>query len=400
MRLRLLGSLLLTIALVPAASAQAATVSLQSDSGQVDGETGDEILPSSVSFSITDRIGEVNDMTVRVEGRVVVVTDRAARLTHGKRCTDEPGGGVRCVLPETDELDFGIDAGGGDDTVRMTGSEPVDAYLGGGDGADRLTGGVGPERLYGGPGIDLLRGGPGDDELTGDDPSYRGDASPPAPSPDALDGGPGTDRVSFDQRPTGVRVDLAARIAAEDALRSIENVQGGTGDDVLLGDDGKQTFVDSEGVDTVDGRGGNDAIEFAEHVRGGPGDDVLFALRALSLACGTGVDVVALLARLAPADCEWVFGDSDVVLGRNVLRVRGGLALRTRLGGGRGQEIRLRADGVLVGRARQPASRDRRDVRVPVRLTSAGRRLVASGRAVTLVASAASGAARLRLPAR
>ena len=158
--------------------------------------------------------------------------------------------------------------------------------------------------------------------------------------------------MSFDQRPAGVHVDLAARTAAEDALSSIENVQGGMGDDVLLGDDGDQKFDESGGIDTVDGRRGDDTVYGAVRVSGGAGDDVLFAMGALSLACGTGVDVVALLARLAPADCEWVYGDSDVVLGRNVLRVRGGLALRARLGGGPGQEIRLRADGVLVGRAR------------------------------------------------
>ena len=403
--------LLLLVALVPATSAQAATVSLDSDSGAIDEETEETSSLSTASITIIDRLGQVNDLTVRVEGRVVVVTDRAARLTHGKRCTGPPGGAVRCVLPKAEELNLGVDAGAGDDTVRLTGSGPAYTYLGGGEGADRLTGGADSERLYGGPGVDALRGGPGDDELNGDDPEFaanlpiplRGDAPPPVPSPDTLDGGPGTDQVTFSERLTSVRVDLAERTAAEDVVRSIENAEGGEGDDVLLGDDGPQTFSDIGG-DTVDGRGGDDTIEQgAAHVRGGAGDDFLDGTDARSLACGTGVDVVARLARLAPADCEWVYGDSDVVLGRNVLRVRGGLGLRARPAKRGRRDLRLRTEGVVIGRARQPlpgAARAVRAVRVSVRLTPAGRRLVASGRAATLVVSTTYGTVRLRLSAR
>lgn len=184
-------------------------------------------------------------------------------------------------------------------------------------------------------------------------------------------------------------------------MDSIENVEGGLGDDVLLGDDGPQTFFGFEGSDTVDGRGGDDTIEEgAVHVRGGAGDDTLDGTRARSLAWGTGVDVVARLARLAPADCEWVSGASAVVLGRDVLRIRGGPALRAGPNARGHGDLRLRADGVLVGRARKPARGAGRAIRLPVRLTPAGRRPVRSCRAATLVASGASEVVRLHLPAR
>ncbi len=57
--------------------AQAATVSLKSSSGLIDEETNADILPASVSVSVDDLVGEVNDLTVRIESSVVVVTDRA-----------------------------------------------------------------------------------------------------------------------------------------------------------------------------------------------------------------------------------------------------------------------------------------------------------------------------------
>ncbi|MDQ3630252.1 MAG: hypothetical protein M3417_03030, partial [Actinomycetota bacterium] len=362
--MRLLLVLLLALLLAP--PAQAAFVGLEVDGGAIDEETGEDVIESIASIGVSDVTGEVNDLTVRVEGSVVVVTDRAARLEHGKSCAGLPDGSVRCRIPDTDELEVGVDAGAGDDAVRVTGARALGVYVIGGDGSDRLTGGSGDDRLEGGPGADVVRGGAGRDVLVGDDASFP-NSPQVAPSRDELDGGAGADTVSFGQRRTGVRVDLAAGTADEDALVSIEDAQGGIGDDVLLGTDGPQFFADSDGVDRVEGRGGNDTIRGAEIVRGGAGNDVLDGSQAQTVSCGEGIDELGQFPRLAPPDCEWVNGtDSTVAFGRDLLRVRGGgLVLRVTARERRSRSLRLRAAGVLVGRARQPLGEPGKRVRVP-----------------------------------
>ena len=113
----------------------------------------------------------------------------------------EVGGGI-CEHPAENSYElvcdapaiagFEVNAGGGDDRVRLAGSVavpvtmrggPGDDTLIGGSSADRLIGGVGDDRLIGGRGADRLYGGPGDDTLIG------------GPGSDLLDGGSGRDRL-------------------------------------------------------------------------------------------------------------------------------------------------------------------------------------------------------------
>lgn len=87
---------------------------------------------------------------------------------------------------------FEVNAGGGEDRVRVAGDviAPVTMRGGGGNdvlvggsAADRLVGGLGDDRLVGGRGDDQLYGGPDDDLLIG------------GPGNDLLRGGPGTDTL-------------------------------------------------------------------------------------------------------------------------------------------------------------------------------------------------------------
>jgi len=394
--MRLLLVLLLALLLAP--PAQAATVGFETDGGAIDEETGEQSIESSASVFVSDLAGEVNDLTIRVKGSVVVVTDRAAQLKAGKPCAVAADGSARCRLPDADVLEVGVAAGAGDDVVRVVGS--FGTYVDGGEGTDRVTGGAGEDVVLGGPGADVVRGGAGSDVLVGDEP-FGASSAEVAPSPDTLDGGAGADRVSFEERRAGVRIDLAAGTAAEDHLAAVEGAQVGMGDDVLLGDAGGQSFTASGGRDTVDGRGGDDDIEGAEIVRGGAGDDVIDGSQARTVSCGTGVDELGKFPRLAPADCEWVHGtDNTVVVGRDLLRAgTGGLVLRVHAHGVRTRSLRLRAAGVLVGRATQPRGEPTTRLRVPVRLTPAGRRLLGSGRAAQVVVAAAEGGSRVLLPA-
>jgi hypothetical protein len=401
--------LLLLMLLVLAPPAQAATVAVESDSGQVDEETGDTILESTGTISVLDSAGEVNDLRVRSAGNAFFVEDRAAALTAGRGCRRITGATVRCTIPKVDELEINVSAGGGDDVVRVTGGGRS-VTLAGGDGADRLTAGEGSDILLGEAGADVLAGGAGDDELDGDGPG-RGDGIDdpslvlPAPARDVLDGGTGTDLVGYTGRATPVSVDLRAKTADEDLLSRIEDALGGRAGDVLLGDDGPNVIFASSGADEVDGRGGADVVIGGAVVRGGAGDDVLDGSDARTVRCGPGIDVLDRSGdRLAPADCE--FAGAGVTLGRSALRgARGALRLRARPDGAQARRLAVSTlvagRRVLLGRAAVPKGREGQTTAVAVRLTPAGRRLVAGGRRLVLRADAGSGdRSRVELRAR
>ena len=212
------------------------------------------------------------------------------------------------------------------------------AYVRGGEGADVLTGdgflagGPGndvltcPEPcsgsvLAGGAGADRLIGGGADDTLSGD-----GDGPPQLVSyetrltesagagSDVIDGGRGRDTLTFRGRGAGVTVDLGAHKATgaggeRDSLAGIEDVDGGEGDDLLIGDGADNVLKGDSGDDRIDRRAGDDYVlgnlipndnEFgpndtppdrgADTVRGGEGADVLTGDGFL--AGGPGNDVL------------------------------------------------------------------------------------------------------------
>jgi hypothetical protein len=226
-----------------------------------------------------------------------------------------------------------VRGGDGNDTLRASG------VLDGGRGADTLIGGPGPDSLTGGPGTDVLRAGAGDDELVGD----GGPRVPP--SDDGLDGGSGQDTASYRSRVTTVRVDLAnsggdgAR-GEDDRLRSIENLIGGRGRDVLLGDGAANRIDGGSGRDRIDGRGGPDTLQGgdgANVMRGGPGNDALQATdpgdraiggpgddhlaglaRGVDLDAGPGDDTISLVATPAKMAC----GSGDDLLSPSIAGAR------------------------------------------------------------------------------
>ena len=240
---------------------------------------------------------------------------------------------------------------GGDDTLTGAGT------LDGGPGRDVLSGsGVGAlgkgsdysgETLIGGPGDDVLRGGGGFDTLIGDggdggDGGGDGDAASadPGGGNDIIDGGSDRDTVLYSTRRTRVRVDLATGTAdgaggEHDRLSGIEDVAGGAGDDLLLGDGERNLLTGGAGDDRLDGRGGNDRLNDigpgADTLRGGAGDDKVYApgrrdrlfggagndvlsaafdggrLLARTLHCGSGSDHVRGQPRgQLLTGCEWV----------------------------------------------------------------------------------------------
>jgi Ca2+-binding RTX toxin-like protein len=127
--------------------------------------------------------------------------------------------------------------------------------LTGGAGSDHLVGSLRANTLTGGAGDDVLLGGKGSDVLAG------------GAGGDLLLGGEGRDLATFDGT-ASVRVDLAITGrqdtgAGNDRLLGIEDLRGGSGDDVLFGNASDNTFYDTLGSDSYDGRGGRDTVSYA-----------------------------------------------------------------------------------------------------------------------------------------
>lgn len=170
-----------------------------------------------------------------------------------------------------------LDGTGGNDS--LTGNAGHDLLLGA-EGEDMLSGGAGNDTLQGGAGQDLLLGGVGSD---------------------ALNGGDGFDIASYSTVTAAVRVDLLTPSqntgdAKGDVLTAIEGllagkykdtlsgddfanqIDGGAGNDSLLGRGGADTLLGGAGADVLDGGAGNDRLygdTEADRLTGGDGNDLL-----------------------------------------------------------------------------------------------------------------------------
>ncbi len=155
---------------------------------------------------------------------------------------------------------------GGDKNDTITGNGANNKLVGN-SGNDTIDGGSGDDFLEGGPGDDQLRGGQGND-------TYRFLVIPNNfLSFDTILGpdDPGVDQLDFSGSLDAVNVDLALTTwqnVAPGILKlrlpsstAIENVLGGTGNDVLLGNSADNLIIGNEGNDTIDGRGGMDSLE-------------------------------------------------------------------------------------------------------------------------------------------
>jgi Ca2+-binding RTX toxin-like protein len=215
----------------------------------------------------------------------------------------------------------------GNDTLVGTPGHDVICGLGGNDvlrglqGDDVLIGGPGDDQLFGGSGRDELRGEGGFDFLRGDDGAdtmYGGPggdtfqatvgstAGVIGDGADLMVGGPGPDTVSYSNRTTSVRVTLdgAANDGASgegdragvlvNGVSDVESATGGTGGDVLIGDDQANFLVSRGGADHITGNGGSDTIDTFDQA----GDDVVSA--------GTGMDYCAIDAGDTRSSCETV----------------------------------------------------------------------------------------------
>ena len=167
----------------------------------------------------------------------------------------------------TDLNDSLYGSGGADEIHGRLGND----LLSGGGGNDRLFGEQGNDTLYGGAGDDLLDGGIGNDTLMG------------GAGADTLIGGDGFDTASYASSFQSVYVNLATNIgvfgdAQGDTFSGIDKVVGSNFSDGLFADDsgvvldggfGDDLLVGGAGLDVLTGGSGSDQLE------GGLGLDVL-----------------------------------------------------------------------------------------------------------------------------
>ncbi len=152
------------------------------------------------------------------------------------------------------------------DRIEVIGSSKADVFvvsssimkpfrIEGRDGDDSIESGSGNDELYGGHGIDTIFGGSGNDRIYGE---WGNDLLYGQLGNDTVDGGDGVDVL--DESVGGG----SSRAGEQNVL------DGGTGNDTLVGCAGPDTLRGGSEDDTISGEGGDDVIE------GGSGDDRAF----------------------------------------------------------------------------------------------------------------------------
>ena len=300
---------------------------------------------------------EANDVTVATTREGVRVRDRGVPLIAGAGCVAAADGAVLCTSPRRPIAQLEAALGDASDTLVLAFHAPDDNGDLAGDWADypqlRVYGGDGDDDLtlpnnaqqsaavwaYGQAGDDSIvngewvYGGQGDDRLV-HEPSAPQRHTPAVhfvggPGNDVMQAGEGWQSIA-DYGGTAVRVDLAdpgpdGHPGEADTLIGIDGASGGGGDDILIGDDGENSFWGGRGADVVRGGAGDDFIvggavrgrDGRDRLFGGPGDDKLLGSRddrqsrglrgtGDMLSCGDGRDTVTdpALLDLARADCE------------------------------------------------------------------------------------------------
>lgn len=256
-------------------------------------------ITGAVNLSDTLTSGAINDTVINtglIIGDVQLGNGNDVFRGRGGVVQGTVSGGFGDDLYIVDQSDIEISDSSGNDTVRAsvdfvltsdlerleiigsvgrvgTGSRFGDTLIGGG-GDDTLRGSGGNDVMDGGSGDDndLLHGGDGDDQLF----SSGGD--------DTLVGGSGLDSLTLftSSLAVGWNVNLSAGTAVLGdfralTLRSIETVEGGSGNDTIAGNAVANLLFGGLGDDSISGGGGDDTLAGSggtDRLAGGGGADV------------------------------------------------------------------------------------------------------------------------------
>jgi len=237
-------------------------------------------------------------------------------------------------------------AGGGIDTVWISGvknytlgsnlenlsiedKEDVRAY--GNSLANVITGDGGDDTLYGGAGDDTIDGGSGADYIN----AGKGNDRIIYAAGDTIIGGDGTDTLDAGGWGNSLNIDLVS------SYTDIENIIGGTGDDILAGNNLANVLNGGTGKDIIDGRGGNDTIVYdpEDDLKGGDGVD------SLDASLLTGDLIISIATQYT--DFENIIGGSgnDALTGNNLANQLSGGGGEDSLAGGIGNDSLYGGDG-------------------------------------------------------
>lgn len=281
----------------------------------LNGGAGDDVLfdEADADFLLTNTAmsGNGNDTLVSVERAYLIGGDSPNHMDASAFLA----GSMTSVT---------LNGNGGNDTLIGTTSN--DALLGGA-GSDTLEGLAGNDNLLGAAGRDLLIGGEGNDRLRGQGASF--DTLVGGLGDDTLDGGAGTDIIreagdvdftltsnSMTGHGTDVVLNLeGAHITTGSGDNTIDisgfaasyipTLNGGDGNDLLIGSNMADLIVGTDGHDTLIGSGGNDTLiggagndqltggSDSDGLSGGSGNDTLIGGTGEDTAFGgSGRDVI------------------------------------------------------------------------------------------------------------
>ena len=194
-------------------------------------------------------------------------TDHVSYALRATTVTVTIGAGADDGTTDNDDIqaDVEVVTGGSEDDSLTAGTNP--ATLNGGPGNDTLVGGPGNDTLNGGAGNDVLRGMDGADVLNGDAGDDTFDEGSASNGGDVMNGGSGTDLVDYSGRSNKVTVtmDGAAANDGEDNEKDnvkgdVENIKGGSGNDVITGNTLSNVIDGGPGDDTLSGGAGDDVF--------------------------------------------------------------------------------------------------------------------------------------------
>ncbi len=213
--------------------------------GKILGETAKSTLPPDIKTQATVNTDPVNNRIIIDAG----AGDDTIRVTQDATSGDVTVNvnGAERTFTGADRNNLYIKAGNGNDTIYVSPNVTVNLMLDGnagddtiygGGGRDYINGSTGNDRIYGRGGDDVIYGGDGDDFISGG----SGD--------DYADGGNGNDRIyGFSGSDT-----LSGGIGDD-------TVNGGSGDDVLYAGEGKDNLIGSNGNNSIYAQTADDTIQ-------------------------------------------------------------------------------------------------------------------------------------------
>ena len=200
----------------------------------------------------------------------------------------------------------------------------------GGAGNDTLTGNTLGNALVGGDGNDVLSGGGGDDTIDGglgDDTAIY----------DAKDttviGGGGSDTLNASAMTIALKLDLTQ------SYTDFENIIGGAGSDILIGNNANNTISGGTGNDLLNGGSGTDVIN------GGDGNDTIaydVADGVKGVTGGAGIDTMdasGVTSAVTINLSEYIKNDIENIAGSDYNDTLYGNTLANTLKGGAGDDV-------------------------------------------------------------